>query len=493
MEFYKLSALEIAKGVKNKNWTASEVLSAHLERIKEFDGQINAVVTLSEERARKDAKEIDRMVSEGKDPGLLAGVPFLVKDNFCTEGIRTTCCSKMLSDWVPDYDATAVKKMKEAGAVLLGKTNMDEFAMGSTTESSIFGPTLNPRDFSRVPGGSSGGSAAAVAAGYCPIALGSDTGGSVRQPSAFCGVQGMKPSYGQISRYGVVAYASSLDQVGPITRNINDMAVAIDVLAGPDENDTTCDAYIRPSFSAAVLSSIKGKKIAVLTGYDADSIDKPLIEAIEKAAEYCRSEGAEIIEVKLPVSMKHSAACYYMVALGDASSKLACFDGMRYGHHADGKSLFEMYKKSRNQGFGKEVRKRILIGTSILTRGYYDNYYVPATKVRQMIADEYAELFRNVDALICPISPALPYKKGLVEEDPVRIYLGDAFSSTANLAGIPSISLNIGFTEEGLPTNVQLMGPRFKDAELIGLASVIENKVGSPHIADIEKKGGCRE
>ncbi|MFA7651870.1 MAG: amidase family protein, partial [Synergistaceae bacterium] len=393
----------------------------------------------------------------------------------------------------PDYDATAVKRMKDAGAVLMGKTNMDEFAMGSTTESSIFGPTLNPRDFNRVPGGSSGGSAAAVAAGFCPIALGSDTGGSVRQPSAFCGVQGMKPSYGQISRYGIVAYASSLDQVGSITRNISDMAVAMEVLAGPDPNDTTCDAYERPSFSEAASAGIKGKKIAVLTGYDTESMDRPLIEAIEKAVEYCRSAGAEIVEAELPITMKHAVACYYMVALGDASSKLACFDGMRYGHHADGRSLVEMYKRSRNQGFGKEVRKRILIGTCILTRGYYENYYVPATKVRQMIADEYAELFKGVDALICPISPALPYKKGLVEEDAVRIYLGDAFSSIANLAGLPSISLNVGFTEEGLPTNVQLMGPRFGDAGLLSLARAIENKAGSPPIADIEKKGGCRE
>jgi len=375
----------------------------------------------------------------------------------------------------------------------MGKTNMDEFAMGSTTESSIFGPTLNPRDFGRVPGGSSGGSAAAVAAGFAPLALGSDTGGSVRQPSAFCGVQGMKPSYGQISRYGIVAYASSLDQVGPITRNMKDMAAAMDVLAGADPNDTTCDAYERPSFSDAVLSGIKGKKVAVLTGFDSESMDRPLVEAIDRAAEYCRAAGAEIVKAKLPITMKHAVACYYMVALGDASSKLACYDGMRYGHHADGRNLMEMYKRSRNEGFGKEVRKRILIGTCILTRGYYDNYYVPATKVRQMIADEYAELFRNVDALICPISPALPYRKGLVEEDPVRIYLGDAFSSAANLAGLPSISLNVGFTEDGLPTNVQLMGPRFGDAGLLALAQAIENEAGSPAVADIEKKGGCEE
>lgn len=493
MEFYKLSAKEISEGVIGGKWSAEEVLAALLGRIKEYDGSINAVVTLCEEDARRHARLVDEAVACGKDPGPLAGVPFLAKDNFCTRGIRTTCGSKMLHDWIPCYDATPIKNMKAAGAVLMGKTNMDEFAMGSTTESSVFGPTLNPRDISRVPGGSSGGSAAAVAAGYCPIALGSDTGGSIRQPSAFCGVQGMKPSYGQVSRYGIVAYVSSLDQVGPITRNVEDMAAAMDVLARADENDSTCDAYDRPSFSDAVkISDLKGKKVAVLSGFDKDSVDKPLIDAIDRAADICREAGAEIVKAELPITMKHAVACYYMVALGDASSKLACYDGMRYGFHADGKNLSEMYKKSRNFGFGDEVRRRILIGTCILTRGYYDNYYVPATRVRRMIADEYAELFANADALICPISPALPYKKGLVEEDPVRIYLGDAFSSTANLAGLPSISLNIGFTAEGLPTNVQLIGPRFGDAELLALSSVIERRVGAPEIADLSAKGGLR-
>ena len=493
MEFYKLSAKEIADGVISKKWSAEEVLAAHLDRIKKYDGKIKAVVTLCEDRAYSDARKVDETVAAGADPGPLAGVPFLVKDNFCTDGIRTTCCSRMLYDWIPCYDATAVKNMKNAGAVLMGKTNMDEFAMGSTTESSVFGPTLNPRDITRVPGGSSGGSAAAVAAGYCPIALGSDTGGSVRQPSAFCGVQGMKPSYGQISRYGIVAYASSLDQVGAITRNMEDMALAMDILAKPDENDTTCDAYERPSFSsAAVTDDLRGCRVGVLTGFDRDSMDGPLIEAIDRTADFCRAAGAEVVDVELPVTMKYAVACYYMVALGDASSKLACYDGMRYGLHIDGKNLAEMYKRSRNQGFGKEVRRRILVGTCVLTRGYYENYYVPATKVRQMIADEYAGLFSRVDALICPISPALPYKKGLVEEDPVRIYLGDAFSSTANLAGLPSISLNVGFTGEGLPTNVQMIGPRFGDAELLALASVVEKYAGSPEIADLSGEGGCR-
>lgn len=492
MEFYKLSAREIADGIHAKKWTAAEVLDSLISRIKKYDKKFNAVVTLCEDYARKEAARVDGMISRGEDPGVLAGVPYLVKDNFCTDGIRTTCGSRMLFDWVPPYSATPVKLMSGAGAVLMGKTNMDEFAMGSTTESSIFGPTLNPRDVTRVPGGSSGGSAAAVAAGYCPIALGSDTGGSIRQPAAFCGVQGMKPSYGQVSRYGIVAYVSSLDQVGPITRNIGDMSLAMDVLAHGDPNDSTCDAYVRPSFTGAVRDAdLKGKKIGMLTGFDRDSLDKPLVDALDRAAQICRGRGAEVVDVELPITMKHAVACYYMVALGDASSKLACYDGMRYGYHEDGKNLSEMYKKSRNNGFGKEVRRRILIGTCILTRGYYENYYVPATRVRQMIADEYAATFKRVDAMICPISPALPYKKGLVEEDPVRIYLGDAFSSTPNLAGLPGISMNLGFTPDGLPANVQLVGPRFGDAALLALASIIENEAGSPAVADLTAEGGC--
>ena len=378
--------------------------------------------------------------------------------------------------------------MKNAGAVLIGKANMDEFAMGSTTESSVFGPTLNPRDETRVPGGSSGGSAAAVAAGYVPVALGSDTGGSVRQPAAFCGVQGMKPSYGQISRYGIVAYASSLDQVGAMTRNIDDMALLMNVLAKPDPNDSTCDAYERPSFTAALDgASLVGKKVAVLTGYDRDSMDKPLVEAIDKTVEICRSAGAEIIEVELPITMEHTVACYFMVALGDASSKLACYDGMRYGHHADGKNLSEMYKNSRMEGFGEEVRNRILVGTCILTRGYYDNYFVPAMRVRQLISDEFREVFKKADLLICPIIPALAYKRGVAESDSVRMYLGDAFNTMANLVGLPSISINIGFTDDGLPTNVQLLAPRFGDAELLAAASVIEKAAGSPEPAELSE------
>lgn len=494
MELYKLTAKEIAEGVRSSKWSALEVLEVHLTRIKENDRDINAVVTLCEDYARSRALAVDAAIANGEDPGPLCGVPYLAKDNFCVDGVRTTCCSKMLEDWVANYDCTAVRYFNEAGAIFMGKTNMDEFAMGSTTESSIFGPTLNPRDKSRVPGGSSGGSAAAVAMGYCPIALGSDTGGSVRQPAAFCGVQGMKPSYGQISRYGIVGYVSSLDQVGPITRSVDDMALALDVLARADENDSTCDTYDREKFSALTdAADLKGKKIAVLKGFDTGSMDAPLLEAVSKSIEVCRASGAEIVEVELPMAMKHGVACYYMVALGDASSKLACYDGIRYGFHADGKNLSEMYRKSRNAGFGDEVRRRILIGTCILTRGYYENYYVPATKVRQMIADEFAALFGEVDSIICPITLALPYKIGLVEEDSVRMYLGDAFTTLANLAGLPGISLNMGFTGDGLPTAVQLIGPRYGDADLLATASIIECAIGRPQVAGPTAGEGSRQ
>ncbi len=480
-DFSRMTAREIAAGVKNKEFTSEEVVRDSLARIKKFDKKYNSIVTVCEEDAIAAARAVDAAVARGEDPGPLCGVPFAVKDNFCTTGVETSCGSKMLKGWRPPYDATAVKNMKKAGAVLIGKANMDEFAMGSTTESSVFGPTLNPRDTSRVPGGSSGGSAACVAAGFVPVALGSDTGGSVRQPAAFCGVQGMKPSYGQISRYGIVAYASSLDQVGGLTRSIGDMALLMDVLAKPDIHDSTCDAYERPSFTdAAAGASLAGKKIAVLTGYDKDSIEKPLADAIDRAVEICRAAGAEIIEAELPVTMEHTVACYYMVALGDASSKLACYDGMRYGHHADGRNLSEMYKRSRMEGFGEEVRKRILVGTCILTRGYYENYFVPATKVRQLISNEFKALFKEADALICPIIPSLAYKRGLGEKDPVRMYLGDVFTTIANLAGLPSISLNMGFTGGGLPTNIQLIAPRFGDAELLACASVMEQAAGAP-------------
>ncbi|MGI6443179.1 MAG: Asp-tRNA(Asn)/Glu-tRNA(Gln) amidotransferase subunit GatA [Synergistaceae bacterium] len=487
VNFINLTAKEITDGIINKKWTAKEILSSFIGHIKKHDMFLNSIITLSEEQAIADATRVDAVIARGENPGLLAGVPFLVKDNICTEGIKTTCGSKMLQNWVPLYDSTAVKNMREAGAVLLGKTNMDEFAMGDTTETSFFGRTKNPRNISFIAGGSSGGSAAAVAAGFCPIALGTDTGGSIRQPSAFCGVHGMKPSYGQVSRYGVVGYASSLDQVGPITRSIEDMATVMDVLAKADTNDSTCDAFDRQSFSllGKGKQELKGKKIAILSGYDKKLVDKQLLEAIDQTVKICIEEGADVFEVELPIALKYAVACYNIVAFSDASSKLACYDGMRYGYHEDGKNLSEMYKKSRSSGFGEEVRHRIIIGTAFLTQGYYEEYYIPATKVRQLIVEEFMNLYQKADVLISPVSPTLPNREGIIEELDAQSYLKTFFTCIANLAGIPALSLNVGFTPEGVPTNVQLCCPRYEDGTLLSIATIIEKNIGSPYVAEL--------
>ena len=484
MEIYELSAKAIADGIRAKEFSAEETVRSCLARINKYDKSINACVTLTEESALIKAREIDEKLSRGERVGVLAGVPYLAKDNFCTQGTKTTCSSKMLENWIPGYNASAIEYMDEAGTIMLGKTNMDEFAMGSSTENSLIGPTKNPRDLMRVPGGSSGGSAAAVAAGYAPIALGSDTGGSVRQPAAFCGIQGLKPSYGEVSRFGVVGYASSLDQVSPLARTVEDLAISLEILARPDLNDTTCDAYERPKFSDALsIQDLKGKRIGVFEGFDSDKIDGELYGALMNSAEICKAAGAVVEPINLPLAVKYGVATYYITALADASSKLACFDGLRYGASADGENLFDMYINTRTENFGKEVQRRIILGTCILSSGYYANYYAPALKIRTKIAAEFDELFEKFDAFLLPTSPSMPYTLGMREEDPTKLYLGDVFTVPISLAGLPGINLNMGFTDCGLPLSVQLVGARYKDAELLGVASVIERVVGRPGIA----------
>jgi aspartyl-tRNA(Asn)/glutamyl-tRNA(Gln) amidotransferase subunit A len=374
--------------------------------------------------------------------------------------------------------------MDDAGAILLGKTNLDEFAMGSSTENSIIGPTKNPRNLNHVPGGSSGGSAAAVAAGYSPLALGTDTGGSVRQPAAFCGVQGMKPSYGQVSRYGIIAYASSLDQVSPLAKSVEDLALAMETLARPDPHDTTCDAYERPRFTDALsLRDLKGKRIGVFEGFESSQMDAELYGALTAAAEHCKAAGAVVEPMDLPIAVKYGVATYYVTALADASSKLACFDGMRYGSHRDGQSLNEMYANTRSECFGEEVRRRIILGTCLLTEGFYQNYYGPALKVRQKMVEEFDQLFEKFDAYILPTSPSLPYILGMKETDPNRLYLGDIFTVPISLGGLPGINLSMGLNGDGLPLSVQIVGQRYFDAELLGIASVLERIVGRPNVA----------
>lgn len=486
MDYSKMTAVELAKGVREGRFTALEVTTACLKRAKAGEPTVNACITLIEEKAIQKAKELDARIQRGENAGVLAGVPFFVKDNFCTRGIRTTCGSKMLENWEPTYDATAIKLMEDAGAILLGKANMDEFAMGSSTESSFFGPTKNPRDLTRAPGGSSGGSAAVVAAGYAPIALGSDTGGSVRQPAAFCGIHGFKPSYGQVSRYGVVGYASSLDQVSPFARSVEDLALVMDVLAKPDTRDTTCDGKERPSFTSNLqIQDLKGKRIGLFSGFDKNQMDPELYQAVEHVADLCREAGAVVEPIEMPVSVKYGVAAYYAIALADASSKLACFDGIRFGFHADGETLFDMYSKTRTEGFGEEVRKRILAGTCLLSTGYYQQYYRPALKIKTRVSEEFEEIFKHFDAYILPVSPSMPYPLGTKESDPVRMYLGDIFTVPISMAGVPGLSLNTGFNAQGLPLSVQLIGSRFGDADLLKIGALLEKTIGAPAITSI--------
>lgn len=489
MDLFRLSAKEISDGVRAKKISAEDVTRACLGRISAYENDINALVTVTGDRAIKHAREIDARVRAGEDPGPLAGVPYVAKDNFCTKGVKTTCSSNALAEWVPTYDASAVGYLDDAGAIMLGKANMDEFAMGSSTESSISGPTKNPRALDRVPGGSSGGSAASVAAGYAPISLGSDTGGSVRQPAAFCGLQGMKPSYGQISRYGVVGYASSLDQPGMFARSVEDLALSMEVLARPDPNDATCDTYARPKFTEALgRGDLKGKRIGIFGGFDERSasggMHGELYDALLNTAKICENAGASVEPVSLPLTFKYAIAVYYITALADASSKLACYDGIRYGIHVDGDTLSEMYDNTRAEAFGEEARRRIILGTLFLSGGFYENYYAPAQKVRTKIASEFEAFFEKYDAYLLPTTPSLPYHFGEKEADPKRIYLSDISTVPVNLAGLPGINLCAGFNEEGLPLSVQLVGPRYGDFDLLGIASILEGFLGRPGVAD---------
>ncbi|MDR3076087.1 MAG: Asp-tRNA(Asn)/Glu-tRNA(Gln) amidotransferase subunit GatA, partial [Synergistaceae bacterium] len=378
----------------------------------------------------------------------------------------------------------------DAGAVLMAKANLDEFAMGSSTENSIIGPTKNPRDLGRVPGGSSGGSASAVAAGYVPLALGTDTGGSVRQPAAFCGIQGLKPSYGEVSRYGIIAYCSALDQVSPLARSVEDLAVAMEVLARPDPNDTTCDAYDRPKFSDALkITDLKGKKIGVFAGFEAEQMDADLYGALVRAGDMCREAGAAVEPIDLPIAVKYGVATYYVTALADASSKLGCYDGIRYGTHIEGQNLAEMYLNTRTASFSEEVRRRIILGTCLLTEGFYQNYYGPALKVRTKMAEEFEGIFEKYDAYLLPTTPSLPYLLGTKETDPNRMYLGDVFTVPISLGGLPGLNLSMGFNGGGLPLSVQIVGPRYGDSQVLAIASVLERIIGRPKACEPRKLG----
>lgn len=478
------TAVAMATGVRAGATTAAERLAQSRASIQANDDQVHAFLHLTEERAAEQAARVDEQVAKGEDPGPLAGVPVALKDNLCTRGAPTTCSSKMLDGWKPPYDATVVARLEAAGAVVVGKTNLDEFAMGSSTENSAFGPTRNPHDLSRVPGGSSGGSAAAVAAGYVPLSLGSDTGGSIRQPAALCGVVGFKPTYGAVSRYGLIAFASSLDQIGPFASTVEDAATCFDVISGHDGRDATSIPDPIPSAVGTLHDGVAGKRIGIVEELMGEGIDEDVRARTEQAAAAFVAAGAIVERVSVPATI-YGLAAYYLIAPAEASSNLARYDGVRYGQRVDGANVAEMNTATRSAGFGDEVKRRIMLGTYALSSGYYDAYYGKAQRVRTLIANEFAAAYSNFDLLMSPTSPSTAFELG-AKSDPMSLYMCDVCTIPSNLVGHPAISVPFGTGDDGLPIGVQLMAPLLADAELFAAAQVLETAnpaVSSPAVS----------
>ncbi len=458
MELYNLTIHELHEKLKKKETTSLELTEAFLKRIDAVDCKIKAFITITKEDAIKQAKEADKRISSGKDITPLTGVPISVKDIFCTKGILTTCASKILNNFIPPYDATVIKKLKEAGAVILGKNNMDEFAMGSSTENSAYFVTKNPWDVERVPGGSSGGSAASVAAGECAASIGTDTGGSIRQPASCCGIVGFKPTYGRVSRYGMIAFASSLDQAGALTKNIKDSAIMLNIMAGYDPQDSTSIDAPVPDYAKALTKDIKGLKIGIPKEYFIQGLDKDIEKAVKEAIDVLKKQGASIVDVSLPHT-DYAIAVYYLVATAEASSNLARYDGVKYGYRTkNSKNLMDMYCKTRDEGFGSEVKRRIMLGTYSLSAGYYEAYYKKASQVRTLIKRDFEEAFKKCDVIATPTAPTPAFKIGEKTADPLTMYLSDIFTISCNLAGIPGLSLPCGFTKDNLPIGLQILG-----------------------------------
>ena len=485
------SAATLAADVRAGRRRAVEVVDAHLRRIDATDGTTQAFLTVTPQQALAQAAAVDAACARGDDPGPLAGVPVGVKDNLCTRGVETTAASAILAGYVPPYDATVVAKLRAAGAVIVGKTNLDEFAMGSSTENSARRPTRNPWDATRVPGGSSGGSAACVAMGQVPLALGSDTGGSIRQPAALCGCVGFKPSYGLVSRYGLLAFGSSLDQVGPLARDVTDAALLTDAIWGPDPRDMTSGdpragehaalyAGDAPFATAAARGTLDGVTLGVVRDYLELTTDAAVRQAVERALDAARAAGATLREVSL-ATCAEAIPTYQVVSTAEASSNLGRYDGVHYGRRAaDPAGIVDLYARSRAEGFGPEVRRRIVLGAFVLSSGFYDAYYLQATKVRQRIRDDFAQALAGVDALIGPTSPIPAFPLGDRLEDPLAMYAVDVFTVSTNLAGLPAISLPCGFTPAGLPVGVQLTGALWSDPRLLGLAAALERALALP-------------
>lgn len=473
MSLFEHKLAELQELLQKKEITVSDLVAESFKRIHEVDDKVKAFITLDEERAREQAKKLDEKQANGETDGLLFGMPIGIKDNIVTQDLRTTCASKMLENFVPIYNATVMDKLQEAGAITVGKLNMDEFAMGGTTESSYFHKTRNPWNLDYVPGGSSGGSAAAVAAGEVPFALGSDTGGSVRQPAGYCGVVGMKPTYGRVSRYGLVAFASSLDQIGTITRNVEDNAYLLQVIAGHDHRDSTSADVEVPNYVEHLTGDIRGLKIAVPKEYLSEGVSEPVRNAILEALKKFEELGATWEEVSLPHS-KYSVPAYYIIASAEASSNLARFDGIRYGYRAeDAKNLLDLYKKSRSEGFGAEVKRRIMIGNYVLSKGNYEKYFRKAQQVRTLIKQDFEKIFENYDVIVGPIAPTTANKIGEFTKNPLTMYTRDILTIPVNLAGVPAISIPCGF-DNGLPIGMQIIGKHFDEGTVYRVAHAFE-------------------
>lgn len=478
MGLLDLTAVELAGQIKSGKTTAVEAMEAVIANIDSKEEELNCYVTFDREAALSAAKEAQKKIEAGELTGPLAGVPIAIKDNMCTEGVLTTCSSKILGNFIPQFSSEAVKRIEEAGAVVIGKTNMDEFAMGSTTETSAYGPTKNPWNTEHVPGGSSGGSAAAVAANECFCALGSDTGGSIRQPASYCGVVGMKPTYGTVSRYGLIAYGSSLDQIGPLCKDVTDCATIMEVIASHDKKDSTSVERKDTDFTSALVDDVAGMRIGIPRDYFGEGLDPQVKEAVLSAAEVLKSKGAIVEEFDLSL-VEYAIPTYYTIAAAEASSNLERFDGVKYGFRAkDYDGLHSMYKKTRSEGFGPEVKRRIMLGSFVLSSGYYDAYYLKALRVKAMIKKAFDEAFAKYDVILGPVAPTTAPKLGSSLADPIKMYLGDIYTISINLAGLPGISVPCGKDDNGLPIGVQLIGDCFNEKKLIQTAYAYEQARG---------------
>jgi aspartyl-tRNA(Asn)/glutamyl-tRNA(Gln) amidotransferase subunit A len=472
-ELFRLTINDARAALRKREISAVELTRACLERISATEPKLNAFLTVAESEALTQAQAADQRLAGTQPAPALCGIPLGIKDIFCVRGMRTTCASRILENFVPPFDATVIVRLREAGAVFLGKLNMDEFAMGSSTENSAFGPTRNPYDLARVPGGSSGGSAAAVAADECLASLGTDTGGSIRQPAALCGIVGVKPTYSRVSRYGIVAFASSLDQVGPLTKTVRDGAIMMHALAGVDPRDSTCSARPVPDYESALNGELRNLRVGVPKEFFVEGMQPAVDDAVRATLKHLEAAGATAREISLPHS-QYAVATYYLIATAEASANLARYDGIRYGFRAEAEDLNELYHRTRALGFGPEVKRRIMLGTFALSSGYYDAYYLKAQRVRTLIRKDFEAAFNTCDVIVTPTSPTTAFRLGEKTQDPLQMYLSDIFTISVNLAGLPALSMPCGYDSDGLPIGLQIIGPAFGEETILRAADALE-------------------